>query len=107
MKTIGLLGGMSWESTVSYYRIVNTVVKERLGVLYLPALVFTHGIPQKRQGTAVCAGGITQQENADLLDLKIIRLIKLHSHRKTCFRGMLFLIAFRFPFYQLQAVLLR
>lgn len=34
MKTIGLLGGMSWESTVSYYRIVNTVVKERLGGLH-------------------------------------------------------------------------
>lgn len=31
MKTIGLIGGMSWESTVSYYKIVNTVVKERLG----------------------------------------------------------------------------
>ena len=34
MKTIGLLGGMSWESTVSYYRIVNTVAKERLGGLH-------------------------------------------------------------------------
>lgn len=34
MKTIGLLGGMSWESTVSYYQIVNTVVKKRLGGLH-------------------------------------------------------------------------
>jgi aspartate racemase len=34
MKTIGLLGGMSWESTVTYYRIVNEVVKERLGGLH-------------------------------------------------------------------------
>ena len=34
MKTIGLLGGMSWESTVTYYQIVNTVVKERLGGLH-------------------------------------------------------------------------
>lgn len=34
MKTIGLLGGMSWESTVSYYQIVNSVVKERLGGLH-------------------------------------------------------------------------
>jgi aspartate racemase len=34
MKTIGLIGGMSWESTVSYYRIVNEVVKERLGGLH-------------------------------------------------------------------------
>jgi aspartate racemase len=34
MKTIGLLGGMSWESTVPYYRIVNRVVGERLGGLH-------------------------------------------------------------------------
>jgi len=31
VKTIGLIGGMSWESTVPYYRIVNETVKERLG----------------------------------------------------------------------------
>lgn len=31
MKTIGLLGGMSWESTLSYYRIINECVKNRLG----------------------------------------------------------------------------
>ena len=31
MKTIGILGGMSWESTAEYYRIINQIVKERLG----------------------------------------------------------------------------
>jgi aspartate racemase len=31
MKTIGLIGGMSWESTITYYQVINTVVKERLG----------------------------------------------------------------------------
>jgi len=31
MKTIGLLGGMSWESSVEYYRIINEAVRERLG----------------------------------------------------------------------------
>lgn len=31
MKTIGLLGGMSWESTIGYYRIINEGVKQRLG----------------------------------------------------------------------------
>lgn len=31
MKTIGLLGGMSWESTESYYRLLNEGVKEALG----------------------------------------------------------------------------
>ncbi len=31
MKTIGMIGGMSWESSLEYYRIVNEAVKERLG----------------------------------------------------------------------------
>lgn len=30
MKTIGLIGGMSWESTAEYYRIINEAVKENL-----------------------------------------------------------------------------
>lgn len=34
MKTIGLIGGMSWESTVTYYRIINKVIKEQLGNLH-------------------------------------------------------------------------
>jgi aspartate racemase len=31
MKTIGMIGGMSWESSVEYYRIVNEAVQQRLG----------------------------------------------------------------------------
>ena len=31
MKTIGLIGGMSWESSLLYYRLINETVKERLG----------------------------------------------------------------------------
>lgn len=31
MKTIGLIGGMSWESTVTYYQLINTAVKEAMG----------------------------------------------------------------------------
>ncbi len=34
MKTIGMIGGMSWESTVPYYRIVNETVRDRLGGLH-------------------------------------------------------------------------
>lgn len=34
MKTIGLLGGMSWESTVPYYQIINEAVKAALGGLH-------------------------------------------------------------------------
>lgn len=33
MKTIGLIGGMSWESTVTYYQLINEAVKQALGGL--------------------------------------------------------------------------
>lgn len=39
MKTIGLIGGMSWESTVPYYRQINEVVKARLGGLHSAKLI--------------------------------------------------------------------
>ncbi|OBS09753.1 aspartate/glutamate racemase family protein [Acidihalobacter prosperus] len=39
MKTIGLIGGMSWESTVPYYRHINTRVKQRLGGLHSARLL--------------------------------------------------------------------
>ena len=34
MKTIGMIGGMSWESSLEYYRIINEVLKEQLGGLH-------------------------------------------------------------------------
>ena len=34
LKTIGLIGGMSWESTVTYYKIINETVKKKLGGLH-------------------------------------------------------------------------
>ncbi|CAA9560696.1 MAG: Aspartate racemase [uncultured Thermomicrobiales bacterium] len=39
MKTIGLIGGMSWESSALYYRIVNEEVKRRLGGLHAAEVV--------------------------------------------------------------------
>lgn len=39
MRTLGLLGGMSWESTLPYYRVVNERVRERLGGLHSARLV--------------------------------------------------------------------
>lgn len=39
MKTIGLIGGMSWESTAEYYRIINEAVRERLGRLHSAKIV--------------------------------------------------------------------
>lgn len=39
MKTIGLLGGMSWESTIPYYQIINEAVRDRLGGLHSAKIV--------------------------------------------------------------------
>jgi aspartate racemase len=39
LKTIGLIGGMSWESTVPYYRQINEAVRERLGGLHSAKIV--------------------------------------------------------------------
>ena len=39
MKTIGLIGGMSWESTIPYYRFINEGVKARLGGLHSAKLL--------------------------------------------------------------------
>jgi aspartate racemase len=43
MKTIGLLGGMSWESSAVYYQIINQAVKEQLGGLH-SARILLHSI---------------------------------------------------------------
>ncbi len=39
MKTIGLIGGMSWESTIPYYRIINDYIKDHLGGLHSARIV--------------------------------------------------------------------
>ncbi|RAS69841.1 aspartate racemase [Lentzea atacamensis] len=41
--TIGMLGGMSWESSAEYYRLANTIVRERLGGLH-SAKVVLHSV---------------------------------------------------------------
>lgn len=61
MKTIGLIGGMSWESTVPYYRVINETVKEQLGGLHSAKLVLYsvdfHEIEElQRQGDWDSAG---------------------------------------------------
>lgn len=43
MKTIGLLGGMSWESTASYYKAINEGVKHKLGGLH-SAKIFLYSV---------------------------------------------------------------
>lgn len=39
MKTIGLIGGMSWESSLEYYRIINECVRDRLGGLHSAKII--------------------------------------------------------------------
>src|SRR5262245_21343235 len=39
MRTIGLVGGMSWESSIEYYRLINEEVRARLGGLHSAQLV--------------------------------------------------------------------
>ena len=41
MKTIGLLGGMSWESTREYYRLINEGVRDRLGGLHSAEIIMS------------------------------------------------------------------
>jgi aspartate racemase len=63
MKTIGLIGGMSWESTIPYYRQINETIKERLGGLHSARIVLYsvdfHEIEQlQRSGNWKAAGAI-------------------------------------------------
>ena len=39
MRTIGLIGGMSWESTIPYYRIINEEVKKKMGGLHSAKII--------------------------------------------------------------------
>ena len=41
MKTLGLLGGMSWESTIPYYRLINEAVRDRCGGLHSAPLLLS------------------------------------------------------------------
>jgi aspartate racemase len=55
MKTLGLIGGMSWESTIEYYRIFNEFIKERLGgwnsaKLILYSVNFGEILPLQNEG---------------------------------------------------------
>ena len=44
MKRIGLLGGMSWESSIEYERIINEAVRERLSGVHSADLVTMHEV---------------------------------------------------------------
>jgi aspartate racemase len=63
MKTIGLIGGMSWESSIEYYKIINEAVRDKLGGLHsakcmMASIDFAEIEPLQHQGKWKEATGI-------------------------------------------------
>jgi aspartate racemase len=73
VKRIGLLGGMSWESSAEYYRFVNEATRERLGGLHsadciLRSVDFAAIEPLQREGRWEEAGALLADEALALVD---------------------------------------
>jgi aspartate racemase len=72
MKTLGLLGGMSWESTIPYYRIINETVRERVGGLHSARIVLYsvdfHAIERLQQAGDWTAAGHVLAQAARVLE---------------------------------------
>jgi len=71
MKTIGLLGGMSWESTVAYYRLLNEAVKAKRGKLHSAKILmysvdFEEIVELKHKGDWTKIGQILAKAAANL-----------------------------------------
>jgi aspartate racemase len=71
MKTIGLIGGMSWESTATYYRLINEAVRLQLGGLHsaeiaLRSLDFTRVVALQKAGLWDDAGRLLGEAGAGL-----------------------------------------
>ena len=88
MKTIGLLGGMSWESTVGYYRAINEGIKDALGGLH-SAKITLHSVdfdPIEKlqhagdwQGTATILSDAAQKIEAGGADCLLICTNTMHK----------------------------
>lgn len=72
MKRLGLLGGMSWESTLTYYRLINEGVRDRLGGLHSAELVLYsvdfERIERLQRAGQWDAGGVTLATAARALE---------------------------------------
>ena len=73
MKTIGLIGGMSWESTVTYYQIVNEIVKKELGGFH-SAKVLLYSVDFSE--IEICQANGDWDKSADILSAAAINLEK-------------------------------
>lgn len=88
MKVIGLIGGMSWESTATYYRLLNEAIRERLGGLHsarcvLYSVDFAEVAELQRQGrwpeaTQLLTGAAQSLERAGA-DLVLICTNTMHK----------------------------
>ncbi len=88
MKTIGLLGGMSWESTELYYRLINEGIKAELGGLHSAKLVLVsvdfHEIEQRQHagdwdGAAILLAKAAHQVEAAGADFLVICTNTMHK----------------------------
>lgn len=72
MKTIGLIGGMSWESTIPYYRHINEAIKARLGGLHSAKIILYsvdfHEIEQLQRVGDWDAAGTAMADAAQALE---------------------------------------
>lgn len=73
MKTIGLIGGMSWESTVTYYQIINNTVKEMLGGLH-SAKILLYSVDFAE--IEACQSGGDWDKSVELLSEAAVKLEK-------------------------------
>jgi len=91
MKTLGLIGGMSWESTVPYYVEINRAVKERLGGLHSAQLVLWsldfHDVARRMRAGEWSAVGETLAGTARALEGAGAELLLLCSNTLHCVAG--------------------
>jgi hypothetical protein len=81
MKTLGLIGGMSWESTVPYYRIINETVRERPAILILAiSPVLDYGGAGSRGGEGSSRTGTTRP-GSKLWSMNVIKASQFSKHR--------------------------
>jgi aspartate racemase len=88
MRTIGLLGGMSWSSTIEYYRIINEETARRLGGLHAARMIinsvdFGEVARLQREGDWQGAGELLSEAASGLeragADLLLIGAVTMHK----------------------------
>ena len=83
MQTIGLIGGMSWESTALYYKLINERVRDRMGKLHsAPLLMYSYDFQEIKEMQYADRWG----EAADSLADVARRLANLVRVRLCCAR---------------------